>query len=346
MLRQLARLTRPLPAAGPTALTVAVYANDHDETIAARESGFEGVACVDDAARLLGVLSRVYAREPSQPIWDWAMGVLEFVLWMQEPDGRWVNFVEDWAGTRNETGLTSGVGDNFWHGRALCGLSEAWLVFGDDRAEAAMLRGLERVGSIDAPADVRVLHLQLALRLMTRAGRRDLNGEARRWADEIAARRDGDLLMNNPDERSEPHLWAHMQEGVLADAGAVLDDPVLIEVARRSARALLEPIVLGGFDRPSTTPYDVSSTVYGLDRLAAVTDEPRWAELATGARTWFDTRDVTGTPIYDRDRGRVADGVDDGRVSRNSGAEANIEAALALLDDAVASAGLAGPLLP
>ena len=69
----------------------------------------------------------------------------------------------------------------------------------------------------------------------------------------------------------------------------------------------------------------MSSTIFGLDRLAAVTSETRWTELATGARTWFDARDVTGTPIYDRARGRVADGVDDGRVSRNSGAEANEE---------------------
>ena len=56
MLRQLARLTRPIPSAGPGALAVAVYADGSDETVAARESGFEGVACVDDAARLLGLL--------------------------------------------------------------------------------------------------------------------------------------------------------------------------------------------------------------------------------------------------------------------------------------------------
>jgi len=44
-------------------------------------------------------------------------------------------------------------------------------------------------------------------------------------------------------------------------------------------------------------------------------------------------------------RGRVADGVDEGRVSRNSGAEANVEATVALPGDAVASAPLAEPQL-
>ena len=35
--------------------------------------------------------------------------------------------------------------------------------------------------------------------------------------------------------------------------------------------------------------------------------------------------------MYDRRRGLVYDGVDEGRVSRNSGAESNIEGALVLL---------------
>jgi hypothetical protein len=190
------------------------------------------------------------------------------------------------------------------------------------------------------------LHLEVGLRLIVDAGRTDLRPAVRRWAHEIAACREGDVLMNNPDERGTPHLWAHVQEGVLADAGAILKEPALIDVARRSAGALLEPTVDGGFDRASTTPYDVASTVFSLDRLAVVTGEPRWARLAADARAWFDGRNPAGSPVYDRQSGRVADGVDEGRVSRNSGAEANVEAAGALLDDAVASAALVQGLLP
>ncbi len=345
MLRQLARLTRPLPAAGPTALAVAVYGDGDDEAVAARESGFEGAACVDDAARLLGVLCEVWSRTQLEPIREWARGLMEFVLWMQEPDGRWVNFVYDWDGHRNDRGLTSAVGENFWHGRALCGLSRAWLTFGEPRAEAAMHRGLDHVLTTSAPADVRALHLELGLRLIARGGRRGLVPAVRGWAHEIADRREGDVLMNNPDEEGTPHLWAHVQEGMLADAGALLEEPALTDAAGRSARALLEPTVRGGFDRPSTTPYDVSSTVFGLDRLSAVTGVSRWAELAADARAWFHGRNGAGSPVYDRSRGRVADGVDQDRVNRNSGAEANIEAAGALMDDAVASAALVEPLL-
>jgi hypothetical protein len=152
--------------------------------------------------------------------------------------------------------------------------------------------------------------------------------------------------MNNPDERGLPHLWAHVQEGMLADAGARSDQPWMIEAAVRSATGLLEPAVRSGFDRSSVTPYDVASVVFSLDRLAVVTGQDRWGKLATQAREWFAGRNPATAPVYDRSRGRVADGIDDGRISENSGAEANIETAGALLDDAIASVPLATPLIP
>ena len=152
--------------------------------------------------------------------------------------------------------------------------------------------------------------------------------------------------MNNPDEHGEPHLWAHVQEGALADGGRILGDAGLVDVARTSARALWEPIVRSGFDRPSVTPYDVASAVFSLDRLASAEPGAEWAELARRARAWFDLVDRSGRTVYDRAVGRVADGVDEGRVSRNSGAEANIVAAETLPDDAVASVDDAVTLLP
>ena len=346
MLRHLARLTRAIPAAGPGALTVAVYADGNDEPMAARESGFEGVACVDDAARLLGVLCRVWEQAPLKEIERWARGLLEFVLWMQEPDGRWVNFIYDWDGRRNDRGLTSSVGQNFWHARALCGLSQAWLAFGDERAEEAVQRGFEHIASTEAPSDVRALHMEACLALIARADRTDLVPAAHRWAHEISACEIGGILMNNPDERGMPHMWAHVQEGILADAGACLNEPALVEAARRSASALLEPTVRDGFDLISATPYDVSSVVFGLDRLAVATDDGRWSALAADARAWFDGRNPARAPVYDRARGRVADGIDEGRVSENSGAEANIEAAGGLLDAAIDSASLVAGMLP
>src|SRR5213079_1606314 len=94
----------------------------------------------------------------------------------------------------------------------------------------------------------------------------------------------------------------------------------------RSAEALVLPAVEASFDAISTSPYDVASCIYSLDRLSETTGEPRWATLASDARAWFDGRNAAAAPVYDRRHGRV---------SENSGAESNIVAAEALLDDAL-----------
>ena len=225
-------------------------------------------------------------------------------------------------------------------------MSNAWLTFGDERALAAMHRGLDHAVTRPAPSDVRAVHLLVGLRLLERGSVRGHRAGRARWARDIAACRIGDRLMNNPDERGDPHLWAHVQEGALAEAGRVLGDDDLIEVARTSARAVWEPVVRGGFDLPSVSPYDVACAVFCLDRLAEVDDDGLWPELAADARAWFDRIDDRGRAVYDRAAGRVADGIDEGRVSENSGAEANIVAAESLIDEALSSVPGAIALLP
>ena len=332
MLRQLARLTRPLPAAGPGALGVAIY--DHpDGAVVARESGLEGVTCVDDVARLLSVLCDVWERARLPWLERWARGLLGFVLWMQQPDGTWLNFVTGWDGEKNLHGITSRSGQNFWHARALAGVAKAAAVFDDEPARAAYRLGLSRAAGDDAPPDIRALHLRTLLL--------DPDADlalARRWADEIASCREGLVLKNSAFEVGEPHLWAHIQEGVLASASARLGEPALLETAVRSAAEVILPAIERGFVGRTTIPYEVSSCVAVCDALQAATADARWASAGADARRWFDLRDASGAAVYDRGTGRVADGVDDGRVSANSGAEANICAAEALLEDAVAIA--------
>ena len=49
------------------------------------------------------------------------------------------------------------------------------------------------------------------------------------------------------------------------------------------------------------------------------------------SRVWIDGRNAAAAPVFDRQRGLAYDGIDDGRVSHNSGAESNVEAGLALV---------------
>jgi hypothetical protein len=335
VLRQIARLTRPVPFAGPAALAVAVYSDALNQPIRAAQAGYEGVACVDDAARALELYCDLWKATAAPWARRWCEGLLDFVLAMQGADGRWLNFILDWEGAPNHQARTSVAGGGFWQARALLAVARAGQVFdGSPRIEDSLNRGLPHViEATDVPSDVRALHIRTALTLLEGNDHPGLIDEVALWSDEVAACRDGDRLMNSLAERGVPHLWGHIQEGVLADAGVRLDRQDLVATACRSADLVFRTVVMSGFDLERTQSYDVASAVYVLTRVAAVTGTPAYAALAGMARSWFDHRNAAGQPVYDRRAGRVSDGVDGRRVSDNSGAEANIVGAQALFED-------------
>ena len=319
-----------MPAAGPRALALAVYAGAMGEHYEARESGVEGVACVDDAARASSLLYRLWAATGNEALKQWAEGLLDFVLWMYAGDGLWHNFIYNWEGVRNVDGPTSAKGINFWQARATCALVEANLVLHLDCAPHVLTQALDVAQHSAPPSDVRAVHALSVLALLERAPDPRITMRLETWCDELAAcQRDG-MLMNSPDERGRPHLWGHVQEAVLADASVVLDRADLRSLAVTSAEAVFAEVIESGFDLPHVHSYEVQSAIFVMDRLADVTGQPRFADKAQKARSWFDGRNPAGAVMYDRAKGRVADGLDDGRVSDRSGAEANITACLAL----------------
>ena len=335
MIRQIARLTRRIPAISRRAVAIAVYANDEDRGLAARDRGFEGVACVDDAARAVILLLDLYRDTDDRRLREWASGLVDFVLFMQREDGRFHNFIRDWEGSINTDGPTSYPGGTFWQARAVRALARAHLVLRDPRVAAPLARGFAFATVNPAPPDVRTIHVLAALDLM-RAGLTPVLRETlERWCDEIAECRDGEILLNNPNE-PVPHLWGHVQEGVLAEAAPLLDRPDLLDLARQSARSLLAPQIERAFPDRTVQPYGVASAVYVMDRLYQGTGEAAYARWRDQARAWFDGRNSASLPVYDRVNGRVHDGIDDGRLNPHSGAESNIVGAQALLPDVAA----------
>jgi hypothetical protein len=123
-----------------------------------------------------------------------------------------------------------------------------------------------------------------------------------------------------------------LQEAALATTGSALGQAELVECARESAEALLLPAVESGFDFEHVLPFDVSCTVAGLAAVGRAASDERYAAAAVRGRAWFHGRNTADQPVYDARRRMVYDGIDRGEVSRNSGAESNIEGALALLD--------------
>jgi hypothetical protein len=345
VLRQLARLTVPVESAGERGCAIAVYADAADRTFPAADRGFEGVACVDDASRALILLTDVWSATRLPRIREWALGLLDFLLYMQLEDGRFVNFISDWSGGRNEAGVTSFPGGNFWHARGVRALARAVVSLGEDGARMGLARGIEHIRAArDVPADIRSIHVLMAGELLRAGEFPELRAELPIWCEEMAACRREGVLFDNPDQL-EPHLWGHQQEGVLADAGQLLGRDDLVALARQSALTYLAPRIEAGFDERTVQPYGVASAVYSIERLRAVTGEPRFDELWRMARGWFDGRNPARRAVYDREEGRVYDGIDEGVLNLHSGAESNVVGGQALLDQVVRTAPMLAPLI-
>jgi len=330
VLNRLVSLTRPLPIAGPRAIAVAIYARDDGAHIRARESGEEGVACIDDAARALVLWCDLWERTHAPIAREWVDGLLAFCRWMQQPDGRFLNFVLDWEGAPNRDGITSRLdGASFWHARGARAMAKVWRVFGDQQARTDYERAQARFDESPVASDVRAVQILAAL---------DAGADAddiARWCADLVAQRDGDVLLDSHDATA-PHLWGHIQEGVLAVAATAVGRADLLEIARRSADAYLVPLIAAGFDLPTVQPYGVASAAFALDRLDEAVGDGRYAAAASDARSWFDGRNPAGRPVYDRQSGRVADGIDNGQINPHSGAESNILGAQTFLPDVAA----------
>jgi hypothetical protein len=207
-----------------------------------------------------------------------------------------------------------------------CGVAIA----GGDEWNERFGRALPWVDDAIPYLDVRAVCVLAALEHWRATGALDSAERAVAWSREIAGCASGSSLLNAAGVQPT-HLWGHLQEAALAQTGSLFGQPDLVECARASAEALLVPVVESGFDFQRVLPFDVSCTVAGLAAVARATSDERYATAAARGRQWFHGRNTAGRPVYDARRGMVYDGIDHGVVSRNSGAESNIEGALALL---------------
>ena len=335
---QLMRLTRGVPGAGPTAQAIAVYAEPPTSAaglpntpVAAREQGFEGVACVDDAARAVVLYCAIWRRWRLMSARSAAEGLLHFLAHMQDEEGRFCNFILDWTGRKNCSGPTSYAGGTPWQARGLHALACGVAAFAGGEWEQRFTRALRWIDPPMAYLDVRAVAVLAVLEHWRASGSASSAERALAWSSEIARHTSRGQLLNA--EGVQPiHLWGHLQEAALANVGRELSRTDLVDCAATSAASLLLPAVDDGFSAAHVVPFDVSCTIAGLAAVARATGETRYAEAAERGREWFRGRNTASQPVHDVRLGLIYDGIDDGRVSRNSGAESNIEGALALLN--------------
>ncbi len=336
MIGHLRWLSRPTPGVAPGSLAIAVYAEPDGyggyECRAAQESGYEGVACLDDVARAAVLCCHIWRQTGREYAAVYAWSYLAFVLGMQEDDGRFINFIADWNGTRNRTGPTSFVGGGWWTTRALSALATGYATFHDPVHALAFQRGMRSMRTDCLSSGQAAQAILALLQFSYSASDADSLSIAADLAEEIITHRHGSALIDEAEE-DPTHLWSRYHEIALMRAGLVLDRPSYITAAVDSAAAVLVPAALELGDRVPTLPAEAGCLARVLFCLSSTTGNRSHRRLAYRAAAWFFGHNAASVRMFDGPAERFYDGIDPGPArSRNAGAEANIEGALTLLD--------------
>ncbi|MHB8627868.1 MAG: sugar-binding protein [Aggregatilineales bacterium] len=126
-------LTQPVTVAGRDMAIVHIYSEYPSYKWV--DAAGEGISAVDDVARAAIAYLWQYERTGDTTLLDSARRCLEFVRYMQAPDGQFYNFVTNASGTINQTGSTSYKSLTWWAMRGFWALGEGVRVF--DRVDRA-----------------------------------------------------------------------------------------------------------------------------------------------------------------------------------------------------------------
>jgi hypothetical protein len=156
-----------------------------------------------------------------------------------------------------------------------------------------------------------------------------------------------------PRLRGTVQLWGYHQLMAVARAARLLDRPEWLEPCRTTVDRLVDPLLetifpilpyawpvdevghpLAWPDSPGRwvgTAYHVSSLAAGLGELYLATGDRAYARRAQRIAGWLLGDNPAGVAMYHPKYGGCYDGIVDGRVNRNMGAESSIEAGRAEL---------------
>ena len=297
-------LTERIAFRGDSVAIVHIYANYPDYAwVGAAESGPEGIACVDDAARAAIVSLRHYELTKDDASLARARGLLSFVAGMQTGDGDFYNFIFD-DHSINETGVTSHKSFGWWGARGVWAMAMGHRVLAQvDPSFARGLgdrvrRSLPRVDSLLKPYDQSSLVRGYRVpRWLPYGSGADVSSELMMGLAEYVSVTqdtgaqiflkklgDGLMTMQDGDEATYPfglhrswesmwHMWGNGQTQALSEAGRLMQDRRMVESAEREARGFYSRLLIDGYSKEMDVPDSTSRAqfeqiAYGVRPLA------------------------------------------------------------------------------
>ncbi|MGA7160257.1 MAG: hypothetical protein WBZ48_04605 [Bacteroidota bacterium] len=276
--KHLEHLTERIGLNGDTVSIVHIYSNYPDyQWVDAKESGPEGIACVDDAARAAVVSLRRFELAHDTSSLVEARSLLKFVAAMETDDGEFYNFIFA-DHTINRFGKTSYKSFGWWAARGVWSMSLGYRIFKDvDTTFASRLKdGITRTfphiealivkyGEIkssgqlkipqwlvyDSGADVSS-ELMMGLTEYYRAtGDPRVKGFIQKLADGLMVMQDGNAVTFpyglHRSWEAIWHMWGNGQTQTLAMAGLLFDDSAMIRSAQREAQGFYSRLLIQGY---------------------------------------------------------------------------------------------------
>ncbi len=365
----LKHLTQTICAKNDTFDIVHIYSEfpDYDWVDADKE----GISCVDDVARAAVFYLRYFELSKDSTVLADARRLLNFVLKMQADDGDFYNFLLPDT-TINRTGRTSKKKFDFWAARGYWAIGTAARIFHPidpdfaDSLQTAFLKCKFPLRKIleNYPKTFTENGMEYPTWLINKYGA-DATAEfllgvnqylkQYRDAELLASARKlvrGIILMQLSEHFSGAgaflswknvwHDWGNSQMQALAEFFEIGGDSTILEALKREANFLAKMLINGRireFSLDGTSAefpqiaYGIRCQAVGLIRLAEITGEIKYAQLAGLAASWLTGNNPAKTTMYDAKTGRTFDGINDANsVNKNSGAESTIEALLTILE--------------
>jgi len=371
----LKHLTQTIYAQSDTFDIVHIYSDFPDYNWV--DADAEGISCVDDAARATALYLRYFELGKDSTVLADAHRLLNFILKMQTDDGEFYNFLLSDT-TINRSGRTSKKKFDFWAARGYWAIGKATQVFRPidpdfaDSLKKAFLKCKLPLRNIlqNYPKTTTENGIKYPTWLINKYGADataefllGVNQYLRGYDDAellASARKlvEGILLMQLPDRFSAAgaflswknvwHDWGNSQMQALAEFFEISGDSTVLRALKKEANFLAKMLITGRLreltlDGEKTQfpqiAYGIRCQAVGLIRLAKITGEIKYAQLAGLTASWLTGNNPAATPMYDPKTGRTFDGINGkDSVNKNSGAESTIEGLTAMLEVAHNSA--------
>ena len=274
----LQHLTERIEFGGDSVSIVRVYANYPSyDWVEAKDTGTEGIACVDDAARAAVVYLRHFELTKDAPSLERAGSLLEFVLRMEAEDGTFYNFVYA-DHTINKTGETSRGSFGWWAARAVWSMGLGYRVMLQSRPEfahrleVALTKCFPHIDSLltkygqkqnrgkyisprwlpyEEASDA-TTELLLGLLEYEQASKDPaVRSYILKLAEGIRIMQDGDVndypYGLHRSWRTMWHMWGNGQTQALAQVNLLLKDKKCLASAEREARSFYSRLLIDGF---------------------------------------------------------------------------------------------------